>query len=105
MSQEGIKQIRIQKEKPKVMHRKRGDEGEAQPPETDTKKVQQKGKEIKEKADEVVEMIDEALKEAEVVQEELKRGLKKDEMPKRDFKHTPKIPLCDGTMVDPRKMT
>ena len=104
MSQEGIKQIRIQKEKPKTAHRKRNDEGEAPPPETDTKKVQKKGKEIKEKAGKVVEMIDKALKEAEAVQEELKKGMKKDESAKRDFKHTPKIPFCDGTMVDPRKM-
>ena len=74
MSQEGIKQIRIQKEKPKTAHRKRNDEGEAPPPETDTKKVQKKGKEIKEKAGKVVEMIDKALKEAEAVQEELKKG-------------------------------
>jgi len=57
MGQESIKQIRVQKEKPKTTHRKRNEEGEAPPPEIDTKKVQKKGKELTDKAEKMVEEI------------------------------------------------
>ena len=76
MSQEGLKQIRIQEKKPKATYRKRSDEGEAPPPETDIKKVQKKGKEIKDKADKEIEKIDEVLKKAKEAQEELKKTFK-----------------------------
>ena len=103
MGQEAIKQIRIQKEKPKTTHRKRSDEGEAPPPETDTKKVQKKGKELTDKAEKMVEEIDKVLEEAESVQEELKPVVKgKKEKPQASV--TFKIPMCDGTMIDPRKL-
>jgi len=100
MGQESIKQIRVQKEKPKTTHRKRNEEGEAPPPEIDTKKVQKKGKELTDKAEKMVEEIDKVLEEAKEVQEELKpsvRGKKE----KSQISVNPRIPMCDGTMVDP----
>lgn len=100
MGQEGLKQIRIQKEK--VVNRKR-EEKEGSPPPPDTKKVQQKGKEIKDKIDKVVEEIDEVLKEAEETQAELKKKIR-GEKNKTTIPFNPRIPLCDGTMVDPRKL-
>ena len=74
MSQEGIKQIKVQKEKPKSTHRKREGEGEPPPPETETKKVQKKGEELKDRADKEIKKIDDVIKVARAALDKLKEG-------------------------------